>query len=384
MAKKPKNIAELDKWLDDKFNNHVNAEIMKTDVLVLDIVLNGGIPRGQMIELFSDSGLGKSTLVMSACRGLCAQGRNVIYLDFEGVSNNQIEGMGLSQYLHSQSNPSGTFRKYRVRTYGEAEEILDSILPLLDVSLVVIDSVTAMVNDNYLDFEKGTSVTAIRPGGDARALSIWLKKYNAVKALYNVSFMFINQVRTSINMLGGPSRDESTGGNAMRFYMDARLKLSPLRGIVKEKETINGKENVKVGAEVYLEAVKSRLGYGFIKVPMTILFGKGVSNIATYVQWLQNKDVNFEGKKVKALQQGGGGYYTFTLEGKQEKVRGIDNVTQYVYDNYDLISEMFTAKDFELMQSEPEGQSYQGEEEVSEESEVSKELDEIIEKEESK
>lgn len=339
-----------------KFNDDdMDKTPMQTNLIVLDTVLNGGIPRGAMIELFSDSGLGKSTLVLDACAQLCQNGHKVLYLDFEGsVSESQLKGLGLWEYLKTKDNPDGPFVKFRISTYDECDEVLDALLPTKEFDFVVIDSITAIVNDKYFDEDGSkTAISAVRPGQDARSLSILLKKYTAFKVRYNTTFMLINQVRTAINMLGGPSRDESTGGNAMRFYPDVRLKLSPKASILRKRETINGDEEIKVGAEVYLESVKNRVGPCFIKVPMTIYFGRGVSNLATYQQWIQKKEAPDEdGVLQPMLRIKGGGYNVLTLNGKTYNARGQEQLTKLIAEHIEEIAGCFSAEDFKLMRDQ--------------------------------
>ena len=163
--------------------------------------------------------------------------------------------------------------------------------------------------------------------------------------------MFINQLRTNINMLGGPSKQESTGGLAMQFYPDVRLRLSPIRGVYRNRTTINGTEQVMIGREVSLEAVKSKLGYGNIKVPLTVLFGIGISNIATYIQWMPNKNIMHNGEEVPMLKQGGA-WYTLTLPSGEYKVNGQEKLTTAVKEHYEEISSCFTEEDFKIMKDD--------------------------------
>ena len=75
MAKAAKSPDEIIDKIYGKYNDDdMDKNPMRTNLIVLDTILNGGIPRGAMIELFSDSGLGKSTLVLDACAQLCRSG----------------------------------------------------------------------------------------------------------------------------------------------------------------------------------------------------------------------------------------------------------------------------------------------------------------------
>lgn len=330
------------------------SEKMSTGLLVFDIVTNGGLQKGKMYELASASGLGKSTLILSTCANLCEQGYRVLYLDFEGaVSDSQIDGMGLREHLYTgEDRDNHKFHLFRPSTYDQGDEIISALIPNGDFDLVVVDSVTAIVSDKYID-ETGNNlkISDVRPGQDARLLSIFLKKVTAYKKLYNVGFMFINQLRTTINMMGGPSKQESTGGNAMLFYPDARLRLQPIQGVYRTRTTINGIEKVLVGREVSLEAIKNKMGYGQIKIPLTILFGVGISNIATYIQWMPNKMIMHEGKEVPMMKQGGA-WFTITLPSGEYKVNGQEKLTYFVKEHYEEIASCFGEEDFKIMKDD--------------------------------
>lgn len=344
------------KELQNNFTMYRKTEIIPTNLLVFDIILGGGLPRGKMIELLSESGLGKSTLMLNVCKNLCEQGHKVVYLDFEGsVSDSQLDGMGVKPYVFSEDNPDGTFFLFQVSTYGDAEEILDSLCPTGKIVLVVIDSVAAMTPDFYLENldkkSKKVSVTDARPGADSQKLSVFLKKYTAFKTKFQCSFLFINQLRTKISFLG-PATQVGSGGNSLPYYMDIRIKMSNKKTLKQSGiDTINGSEEVPIGKEVYVEAYKNRVTTPFIKVPMTVIFGKGISNIATYIEWMFNKKVLYDGKETYMLVMKGAGFYTLTLNGKQYSARGMPALQNLIRDNYEDIQNSFTVEDFKLIKT---------------------------------
>jgi DNA repair protein RadA/Sms len=55
----------------------------ETGIGELDRVLGGGIVRGSLILIGGDPGIGKSTLLLQACRNLAAAGRKVLYISGE-------------------------------------------------------------------------------------------------------------------------------------------------------------------------------------------------------------------------------------------------------------------------------------------------------------
>ena len=343
-----------------KFNTFVKTEYLPTGSLVLDIVMGGGLPLGKIIEVSSEAGVGKTTAILSLCVHLAEQGKKTIYLDHEGaITTSILDGVGLSKYLYNEeTNPEGVFFLYQLQTYSDAEEVLDPLINTKEFTLVVVDSVTAMINDEYLtqvknpdSKDKSISVSDIRPAMDARALGIFLKKYKAVCTMYNLSMILINQLRTSLSLTGGPSTKVSTGGKAVEFYPDIRLRLEKPQYIVDKRKTVNGLEDVNIGADVEVYSIKNKNTNAKIRVPMTIVFGRGISNINSYKKWLPNKTTkNENGEVVPMLYTKGGGYNIITLNGKTESVRGDGAVTQFIADHFDEIKACFSYKDFVIME----------------------------------
>ena len=326
--------------LTQKFKTFTKTTYHPTGSLIMDTVMGGGLPVGKVIELASDAGAGKTTIVLSMCRELLKDGKKIIYLDHEGaVTTSQLYGIFgknpetgnyyADEWLYSEDNPDGRFVLFQVTTYSDSEQILDNLLGSGEFALVVIDSVTSMVADEYLldvenpDSKDGKDVTDQRPAVDARLLSKFIKKFKAVCTKYDVSMILINQLRTSIKVVG-PSTKISTGGAAVEYYPDIRLRLEkPVPLTQSRKNNLTGEvETQQIGCTASIWAFKSKLGPGKIKVPITIVFGKGISNLLSYKNWLPNKTVVFEGKETPMLVTKGGGYSTLTLKDEQFTARG--------------------------------------------------------------
>lgn len=346
--------------LNKKFKTFTKTQYIPTGSLIMDIVMGGGLPVGKMIELASDAGAGKTTIVLSMCRELLRQGKKIIYLDHEGaVSTSQLEGTGVLPYLNCDENPEGNFHLFQVMTYSESEEILDALLGSREFALVVIDSVTSMISDEYLanaidpdTKEKSRSVTDVMPAEDARILGKFLKKFKAVCTKFDTSMILINQLRTNLNITGGMSSKISTGGAAVEFFPDIRLRLEKPQVFTGKRETINGKEDMPIGCIATIYAYKNKMTNGKIKIPITIVFGKGISNLGSYRSWLPNKMVEFDGEKIPMLLVKGGGYNVLTLNGKQYNARGEDALIALLKEHFDEIKACFSVDDFKIAKDE--------------------------------
>ena len=108
------------------------AERVSTGSVIFDLVLGGGIPRGASIGIASEPGLGKSTLFLYTAKSYIASGLKVLYLDYEkGVTPSLLDGLGLTKYIYSESNPTGLFYILWPDSFGDGEKIIDSLIPEL-------------------------------------------------------------------------------------------------------------------------------------------------------------------------------------------------------------------------------------------------------------
>lgn len=68
MAEKKKDTAE-------QLNTNIVNNLSETGIVALDLVLGGGLPWGRVIELNSESGVGKTSLSLYLASRLARQGK---------------------------------------------------------------------------------------------------------------------------------------------------------------------------------------------------------------------------------------------------------------------------------------------------------------------
>lgn len=365
-----KSMAALNK----EYDAFKEEEYIKTDLLTLDIVFGGkGVPRGKFIELCSPSGLGKSTLFLHMAKNLCAKGYKCIWIDSEGAASDSIlSGVGVKEFLYSESNPEGNFFLFKASLYGDVEKILDTTLPSGDIDFVFIDSITSIIpdtrGDSIVTNKEAMSILQSRPGLNAQIMTLFLEKYTVSKIKLGTTFFFINQQRTKINItgMGAPTSTGAAGPNALGYSMDLRMELKNAGKIEETINTINGTEKVVIGSNVWVESSKSRFSAPFIKVPGVIYFGKGFSNLMTLTAFLKLKNTEVDGVKTKMLTQGGA-YFTVSYGNKSEKLFGTQNLKTYLSDHYNEILAEFTDADFSLVQDETSVENKFEESEISSE-----------------
>lgn len=266
-----KNVVGRDK-ISEKYLP-VNSELMKTDIIPLDLVLGGGIPRGALVELAGPTGTGKSSVMAHVSKNLCSRGLKVDWMDFEhALTSGLKQGIGLQEYEERQ-----LFTHLDPITYGDAEEILEGLGNELP-DLIVVDSDVAILVDSSMDI---SIIDTQAIGLKSRVEAIFLAKYKGWVRKNNVTIVFINQMRTKFESRGRSmiAIEDSAGGNAFKHYMDIRLRLKRTGDLKRKDSTIEGEKEIIYGAETALWAVKNKNVRSHIELSMPIIFGRGVSNM---------------------------------------------------------------------------------------------------------
>lgn len=306
------------------------ADVMDpTGIIALDVVLGGGVTRGDMLEISSPSGVGKSTVVLTVVKNFLAKGKKCAYLDAEkGVKPGMLENMGLLKQASCKVGEPFLF--LAPTTFVDVEDMLRSILdPSSGYSMIVIDSITAVMPSKLRE----KALEEIEIGLQARLQSAFLQKYKPCLRETGISMWLVNQMRADIDVKGGPASrnkptEDSAGGNAMRFYPDVRLRMEAGQSLRREEVTVLGPKDVIYGNSAWIWAIKNRQERPEIKVPLPVLFGRGVSNIMTMRDLLTLSGV---------VTGGSGGFYTLKWPTGDVKIRGTDELLKWIRDNSEAV-----------------------------------------------
>lgn len=335
-------------------NNH---EPIKLKSKILNGFLNGGLRRGRITQIAAASGTGKSTIALQMSREICQQGLNVLYVDAEqGVSDSQIEGLRLTDYLdNTDKEVGGMFTVVSEVTFNSVKEVIKAVCvdrKIYDV--VIIDSI------GVLSPGADEDLNIVKVGGYTRYLKALMNTLNQYALDAGTTFVMINHTTPEIGAF--IPKEKATGGRAPEYYSGIILQLSKFGSVVKNSA------GVPIAQKVYAEAVKSRYGMGKSKLPFYVFFGKGISDVLTYKEILENKDVAVDGKVVKMLSYGTGNSHLY-LNGKDIAFRGKDNAIKVIKENFWEIDELFSEKDFSVVDTEalslmPEEQRIESADEV--------------------
>lgn len=374
MAKKELSFNEKLLAMSEKYKTNLDVQYLDSGSVIVNMVLGGGLPMGKNIEIYSSSGYGKSTITLSICRSLCKQGHKVLYIDAEGSINELIESMGFyrDNLVWTPGNQDGNFIPVQISYFEDIEEILENMVPKYDdkgnptdsdIRLVVIDSVAALCPKEYRgDFGEKLSIASAKPGVVAKLMTAFCRKFNGYKTAYNMSFLFINQMRDNLALsFAAKYEDNVPGGRALKYFMDVILKLNS-RGIHKEKveNTLGEVQEVETEREVDIKAVKNRLTNGNIGFPLQVRYGIGISNIAAMPYILPKKRIiTKDGNEVYMI-EGSGAWNTLTfnikddkgniIETKSIRCNGAPQLKEAIRNNYRWVYSEINESDFRVLQ----------------------------------
>lgn len=267
-----------------------------------EVLMIGGIPRGRIIEIYGPESAGKTTLALHIIAeeqkntdNLCA----IVDAEHALDPNYAAQlGVNVNELLISQPD-SGE----------QALETVDSLIDSGTVSLIVVDSVAALVPQAELDGEMGDS----NMGLQARLLSQAMRKLRGKASIKNVTVIFINQIREKIGVLYG-SPEVTTGGRALKFFSSVRLD-------VRRRELLGTKED-PLGHELEIKCVKNKVGTPFHTTKVNLVYGLGL-----------DKDSDFIGYAVKlGIIERAGAWYKYENknigQGLNETIRNIKDDAQ--------------------------------------------------------
>lgn len=207
---------------------------MPTGEGALDALLDGGLPRGRLVELYGGPGCGKTTLALRLAAAAQAHGA-VAWLDVDGAlepARAAAAGVELGRLVVA-----------RPATGEQALQIAEALVRSRSCALVVVDSVAALLPKAELAAPLGEAA----PGLQARMLSLGLRRLVHASLHSGATGLFVNQTRLALD--GDVPELVTAGGSALRFYAALRLELtrSPAGCALRIVKNRHGPEGGTVG-----------------------------------------------------------------------------------------------------------------------------------------
>ena len=234
------------------------VQVISTRNKVIDGLTGiGGVPRGRIVEIFGPESGGKTTLCLQIIAEAQANGELVAYIDAENAMDMEYArklGVDVDKMYISQP------------VCGEdALEIVLMLVKSGAVSVIVVDSVAALVPRNELDGEMGDA----QMGLQARMMSQAMRKLTHAVKTSGTVLIFINQIRDKIGVMFG-SPETTSGGRALKFFSSLRIDIRRISQIKKG--------DVIIGHNAKIRVIKNKLSAPYRDSEVPLIYGQGLVN----------------------------------------------------------------------------------------------------------
>ena len=286
---------------------NLDIQAISTGSLGLDVALGiGGLPKGRIVEIYGPESSGKTTLALHVVAEAQKAGGACAFVDAEHALDPVYAkklGVNIDELLISQPDAG-----------EQALEIADTLVRSGAISVLVIDSVAALVPRAELEGDMGDS----HMGLQARLMSQALRKLTSSISKSNCLVIFINQIRQKIGiMFGNP--ETTSGGNALKFYASVRLDIRRI-GAIKDKDDI-------IGNQTRVKVVKNKVAPPFRTVEFDIMYGEGIS---------KNGEIVDLGVSAEIVEKSGS-WFSYN---EQRIGQGRENVKRFLAENTDIAKEI--------------------------------------------
>lgn len=230
---------------------------ISTGLKSLDYIMDGGYPVGRIIEIFGGAETGKSTLLYESIVSVCKSKIKTLFVDGERAYN--------PTYIRSLGLPPKSLYVVKPHHGEQAFQAMNGAIKNLGIKFIGLDSVTGLIPEQqYIDNTKNPI------GMQARLLSNEVKILVETLDENDAICVVINQTRTHFK--GVMVWEDTTGGNALKFYSSIRIGLSPVKVTPDSRYT-----------KVLVR--KNKTGAPLRETVIRVLYGQGIDKDYDLFQW---------------------------------------------------------------------------------------------------
>lgn len=287
----------------------VDVPHVSTGSIGLDSALGiGGLPFSRVVEIYGDTGTGKSGITLSAIASAQKQGKKCAIVDTEHALDPafaELLGVDLDALFVSQPDD------------GESGlSICELLIKSGEFGIVVVDSVAGLVPRREIDGEFGDANVALL----ARLMAQAMRKLTGVTNRSKTCLIFTNQLRDNVGAFGYADQSITTGGRSLKFFSSVRIEL-------KRMQQVKNGDDI-VGHKVKATVKKNKLAAPFKTAEYEITYGQNSLKINELIDL---------GTEYKILEKGGAWY---TING--ERIQGRDNLRTYLTNNPEVVADLET------------------------------------------
>lgn len=217
---------------------------------VLSYLLQGGWPRGKLIEVFGKEHVGKTTVALLGMQDAWAfedGRRSLAVIDIEHRWNEEwARRLGL---------PVDDIVVVQPKTAEDATDIMKRLIESKSICGMLFDSIGAAQTETQAkDFAERQSIV----GGSAAVMSRNVRVIAPLANLYDCTVWYANQLRADMD---GYNRPMTPGGHAVKHMMSVRLyiRTGKDRYFAKDPEG----NDIQVGFAMVFKVVKNSYGVPF-------------------------------------------------------------------------------------------------------------------------
>jgi|1_EtaG_2_1085319.scaffolds.fasta_scaffold20605_3 recombination protein RecA len=263
----PPQVADTVKHMSEKGGKSVQVlrdfmgiETIPTGSMVLDHIIGGGVPLGQVVELRGDEGAFKTTLSLEILKSIQDSGYKggaVAFIDIEQTLNPELArniGIDVDRFIHLVP--------------ATGEEAFDMLEEMANggIAGVVLDSIGAVTPEEDMTGD----MTDGRLGSQSRLMWKAYREKRGVIHGSGIACVFINQKTAIIGASKYMPQEDSRGGKALKYWSFLRLDMTA-GSQIKDGDK-------RIGQDVGVRCFKNRMAAPHQKIKIPMMFGTGIDH----------------------------------------------------------------------------------------------------------